>query len=131
MTVRVVTTFHRDIASPVIGLLIRNRLGMDVFGTNTRIERIDLGELHAGESLAIDFALNCSLARQEYTLTVAAQYADGLSQDWLDDAVTFTVVDSKDLAGVIDLRPEITWRKFRGDIRDFLAEGQTVHGHRS
>lgn len=127
--VRVIARFNRDVSNPVIGLLIRNRLGMDVFGTNTRIERIGLGDFRAGESLQIDFTLNCSLARQEYTLTVATQYPDGSSQDWLDDAVQFTVVDSRDLAGVIDLRPQITWRRLASEERALLAEGQALHGH--
>jgi lipopolysaccharide transport system ATP-binding protein len=114
----------------VVGLLIRNRLGMDVFGTNTRVEGVGLGDFRAGESLEIDFALNCSLARQEYTLTVATQHPDGSSQDWLDDAVQFTVVDSRDLAGVIDLRPQIRWRRLAHEERELLAEGQALHGRR-
>ena len=33
---------------PVVGILIRNRLGIDVFGTNTRVEQIELGEFIPG-----------------------------------------------------------------------------------
>ncbi len=128
LIVRILATFHRDVSGPVVGLLIRNRLGMDVFGTNTRIEGIGLGDFRAGESLEIDFALNCSLTRQQYTLTVATQHPDGSSQDWLDDAVQFTVVDSRDLAGVIDLRPQITWRRLAHEARQLSAEGQALHG---
>jgi hypothetical protein len=61
--------------------------------------------------LEIDFTMDCNLSRQEYTLTVATQYADGSSQDWLDDALQFTVVDPKDIAGVLNLRPAIEWRR--------------------
>lgn len=111
VTVRVSATFEGAVENPVVGILIRNRLGMDVFGTNTRIEQVRLGAYETGEGLEIDFIMDCHLTRQEYTLTVATQHADGMSQDWLDDALQFTVVDSKDIAGVLNLRPAIEWRR--------------------
>jgi homopolymeric O-antigen transport system ATP-binding protein len=111
ITVRVTARFTRDVSGPVVGILIRNRLGIDVFGTNTRVERIDLGDFAEGDRLDIDFRLQCLLTRQEYTLTVATQYGDGSSQDWMDDALQFTVVDAKDIAGTVDLHPHIDWRK--------------------
>src|SRR5260370_15999311 len=68
MTVRIRAKFTREVQEPVVGLLIRNRLGMDVYGTNTRVERVDLGTFSEGESLEIDFRLDCWLTRHEYTL---------------------------------------------------------------
>ena len=44
VTIRVTARFARSVASPVVGLLIRNRLGIDVFGTNTRVEQLELGD---------------------------------------------------------------------------------------
>ena len=103
---------------------------MDVYGTNTRIEHVNLGDFEAGDVLEIDFAVTCALSRQDYTLTIATQYGDGSSQDWLDDAVQFTVVDSKDIAGVVDLRPEIHWRKSHGEIAAAeCAPTQALHGN--
>lgn len=110
-TIQIEARFHRDISDPVVGILIRNRLGVDVFGTNTRIEGIDLGSFTAGESLQLEIGFDCFLTRQEYTLTVATQYRDGSSQDWLDDAVSFTVVDARDIAGLIHLATRIRWSR--------------------
>lgn len=115
VTVRVRARFYQDCENPVVGLLIRNRLGMDVFGTNTRIEEQELGAVQAGEDLEVDFAFDCPLTRHEYTLTVATQHWDGSSQDWLNDALSFTVVEAKDLAGVVDLKSRIAWRKSRSN----------------
>jgi hypothetical protein len=84
---------------------------MDVFGTNTRLERVDLGTVEAGETLEIEFELDCLLSRQEYTLTVATQYWSGLSQDWLDDVTDFQVVDTKDVAGVLNLNTRVRHHK--------------------
>jgi lipopolysaccharide transport system ATP-binding protein len=109
--VRIVAEFAHTVSDPVVGILIRNRLGIDVFGTNTRIERVDFGSWSAGDQLEVEFDFQCNLSRQEYTLTVATQYADGTSQDWLDDVVQFSVIEPKDVAGLLNLRPEIRWRK--------------------
>jgi ABC-type polysaccharide/polyol phosphate transport system ATPase subunit len=111
VTARVVTRFRQDVADPIVGLLIRNRLGIDVFGTNTRVERQELGEFHAGDQLEVDFRFECLLTQQEYTLTAATQHGDGSSQDWLDDVLSFRVMDSKGAAGVVSLPTELSWRK--------------------
>jgi ABC-type molybdate transport system ATPase subunit len=111
VVIRVRAIFHQAVSNPVVGILIRNRIGMDVFGTNTRLERIELGEFDSGETLEVDFEIDCLLARQEYTLTVATQYWNGLSQDWLDDVLDFRVVDTKDVAGVLNLNARVRHRK--------------------
>ena len=111
LVIRVRAICNRAVSDPVVGVLIRNRIGMDVYGTNTRLERIPLGQFGPGESLEVEFQLDCLLTRQEYTLTVATQYADGLSQDWLDDVLSFHVIDTRDLAGVLNLNARITHRR--------------------
>jgi lipopolysaccharide transport system ATP-binding protein len=63
---------------PVVGILVRNRLGIDVYGDNTRTRTARSVHFHAGEVLEVDFNFDCLLTRQEYTLTGAAtQYWDG------------------------------------------------------
>jgi len=111
LIIRIQVVFEQAVANPVIGILIRNRIGMDVFGTNTRLERIDLGEFDPGEKLEVEFELDCLLSRQDYTLTVASQHWNGLSQDWLDDVVDFQVIDSKDVAGVLNLNTRVRHHK--------------------
>jgi homopolymeric O-antigen transport system ATP-binding protein len=111
IVVRIQAIFHQPVSDPVVGILIRNRIGMDVFGTNTRLEGAALGQFAPGESLEIEFELDCLLSRQEYTLTVATQYWNGLSQDWLDDVLDFQVVDTKDIAGVLNLNTRVRFRR--------------------
>jgi ABC-type polysaccharide/polyol phosphate transport system ATPase subunit len=110
-TVRVRARFEAPVDEPVVGMLIRNRLGVDVFGTNTRVEGRRLGRFQASEELEVEFRFDCLLTRQEYTLTVATQYWDGASQDWLDDVLAFRVVDTRDRAGVASLGTEIEWKR--------------------
>jgi lipopolysaccharide transport system ATP-binding protein len=109
--VRVRATFQKPVSNPVVGILIRNRIGMDIFGTNTRLERAELGDFEPGEEIEVEFELDCLLSRHEYTVTVAVQYWNGLSQDWLDDVLDFRVEDTKDVAGVLNLNTRVRHQK--------------------
>lgn len=111
VSIRVRAVAKRNVEDPVVGILIRNRLGIDVFGTNTRIEGIDLGNIPAGEMFEVDFTFDCLLTRQDYTLTVATQHREGYSQDWLDDVLTFSVTDARDVAGLANFKTKVDWRR--------------------
>lgn len=103
--------FLQSSSNPVVGILIRNRIGVDIFGTNTRLEQQQLGQFESGDALEVEFELDCLLSRGEYTLTVATQHWDGRSQDWLDEVVDFKVIDTKDVAGVLNLNTRVSHRK--------------------
>jgi lipopolysaccharide transport system ATP-binding protein len=114
ISIRVRAIARRDLEDPVVGVLIRNRLGIDVFGTNTRIEGIDLGNIPAGEMFEVEFTFDCLLTRQDYTLTVATQHREGYSQDWLDDFISFSVTDARDVAGLANFKTKVDWRRITG-----------------
>lgn len=111
IVLRIRAAFQKAVTNPVVGILIRNRIGMDIFGTNTRLEGADLGDFEPGEEITVEFELDCLLSRQEYTVTVAVQYWNGLSQDWLDDVLDFHVEDTKDVAGVLNLNTRVRHQK--------------------
>jgi len=67
VTIRVRAKAERELEDPVVGVLIRNRLGIDVFGTNTRVEGTDLGRVPAGDTFEVEFTFDCLLTRQDYT----------------------------------------------------------------
>jgi lipopolysaccharide transport system ATP-binding protein len=106
--VRVTVKFLREVANPVIGILIRNRIGLDVYGTNTEQEHVKLGVRAAGETVRITFRFHCELCPQEYTLTVASHDIDGTRHDWLEEAVAISVTDGRYTAGVANLRAQVT-----------------------
>ncbi len=111
VTIRIRTAFRQRRVEPMVGILIRNRIGMEIYGTNTRIEQVDLGAFEQGEELDIDFQFECWLTPQHYTVTVATQNRDGYSHDCLDDVLSFEVLSRRQAAGVTDLRARIEWRK--------------------
>lgn len=111
VTVKLVARFREPRSNPMAGILMRTRIGMEVYGTNTRIEQICLGEFEPGDELTVEFRFACWLTPQQYTLTAALQDSSGSSLDWLDDVLAFEVVSEREAAGVIDLRAAIQWRK--------------------
>lgn len=111
MTIRLRARFDRSCAEPMVGVLIRNRLGIDVFGTNTRAEGHKLGSFESGEWIEASFTIPCLFTQQEYTLTVAVQHGDGASQDWLDEALSFAVLEDRATAGIASLPVKLEIRR--------------------
>ena len=78
-----------------VGFLIRDRLGQDIFGTNTDL----LGKLidftAASLEQTIEFMVPLNLGENVYTVTVAAHSGDShleSNYDWLNDAAVFRVI---------------------------------------
>ena len=105
--VRVTVRFSEAVAKPVIGVMIRTRLGLEVYGTNTEVEKVQVGPCSAGETVRVEFRFRCDLCPKEYTLTAASHDPDGTAHDWVDDAVSFTVTDCRGTAGVANLRARV------------------------
>ncbi len=112
--IRVRSRFAESQPEPMVGILIRTRNGLDVYGTNTKIEESSFGPCSAGDELVVEFEFDCRLTPQEYTLTVATQHPSGHSHDWLDDAIAFRVTDAKTRAGVANLATKVTGRVVKG-----------------
>jgi lipopolysaccharide transport system ATP-binding protein len=116
--VRVLARFAERHPNPVVGVMIRTRIGMEVYGTNTMLEQIHCGggeALEPGDLLEVNFEFPCSLTPQEYTLTVATQQPDGSSHDWLDDVLSFQVLDMRPTAGVANLRAHVTAKRIKSE----------------
>jgi lipopolysaccharide transport system ATP-binding protein len=111
VSVRIVVRFNAPVEDPVVGMMIRTRIGFEVYGTNTELEKLKLGPCAAGETLEVTFSFRCELCPQEYTLTAASHDPDGVWHDWLEDAIAFSVQDSRYTAGVANLRAAATFRR--------------------
>jgi lipopolysaccharide transport system ATP-binding protein len=106
--VKVRVRFAQAVDDPVIGIMIRTRVGLNVYGTNTELEGLKLGPVSPGQMIEISFAFRCELCPGEYTLTVASHDPDGVWHDWLEDAVAFAVTDTRYTAGVANLRATVS-----------------------
>lgn len=108
VAIRVTVEFMSPVVDPVVGIMIRTRIGMEVYGTNTELEKVNLGPVNAGDRTVITFAFRCDLCPQEYTITAASHDPDGTWHDWLEDAIAVRVKDFRYTAGVANLRARVT-----------------------
>lgn len=61
IVVRVSAAFHEDVAQPIVGIMMRNRLGEDICGINTSAEAVELPPARAGQCFTVDFNLKLPL----------------------------------------------------------------------
>jgi ABC-type Mn2+/Zn2+ transport system ATPase subunit len=106
--IRVTVRFRAAVPDPVVGIMIRTRIGFEVYGTNSEAERVRIGPCEAGDTMAITFSFTCQLCPQEYTVTAASHDPDGTAHDWLDDAIAVSVTDDRYTAGVANLRARVS-----------------------
>lgn len=92
-TLRVQLDADVDTQTLSLGLMIRDRLGQDLFGTNTHL----LGQildLRKGQSRELRFDISLNLGPGQYTLTLGLHdrnsYTDEV-QDWWNDSLIFEV----------------------------------------
>ncbi|HEV2689316.1 MAG TPA: Wzt carbohydrate-binding domain-containing protein [Bryobacteraceae bacterium] len=105
--VRVRVRFREAVEDPVVGILIRTRIGLEVYGTNTELEKVKIGHCAPGAEFQLEFRFACNLCPGEYTLTAASHDPDGTAHDWIDAAIAFLVTDSRYTAGVANLRASV------------------------
>jgi lipopolysaccharide transport system ATP-binding protein len=82
-----------------VGILIRDRFGQDVFGTNTALLRKE-ARFSAGDSVCCRFSLPLNFAPGKYTVTVALHSDDTHVHDcqhWWDAATTFEIAGFTDV----------------------------------
>jgi lipopolysaccharide transport system ATP-binding protein len=79
-----------------VGILIRDRLGNDVYGTNTYHHGIIINEVEQGNSFMVNFNFdNFNLGCGNFSLTVALHSRDAhvlANYDWWDRALMFEVI---------------------------------------
>jgi len=84
-----------ELKCPTLGFLIRDKLGNDVFGTNTHHLKFDSGTIRAGEILNLVFETQLYIGAGEYSVTLAAHEGDRHvieNYDWYDGVVIFRVI---------------------------------------
>jgi len=96
--IRVHLKANEDVDRVVAGILIRDRFGQDIFGTNTyHLNKVI--SLKAGETPVYEFDFNLNIGAGKYTLTTATHKDDthiDESYHWHDNILRFEVVGTKD-----------------------------------
>jgi len=112
-TIRLKVDFHASIENPSVGFLIRDRLGYDVFGTNTAEMQKHTGIFKSGESATFTFRMPLNLGPGEYTLSVAVHSGRTHEADcyhWQDRVALLRILPKSDFhfLGVAALSPVFT-----------------------
>jgi lipopolysaccharide transport system ATP-binding protein len=98
-TIEVEASALADVPDATVGISIRDRLGYEVFGTNTHRLGCDTPSLRAGERIHVAFSLPVNLGPGEYNVTAAVHTgADHLLEcyDWADKFVAFKILAEAD-----------------------------------
>jgi ABC-type polysaccharide/polyol phosphate transport system ATPase subunit len=106
-----------DLQDIVCGFMIRNRHGINIYGTNTEQRGLDLGELRQGEIKEATFTFNCSLGQEHYFVSVAVHSRDGAAYDWLDGVVFFRVACPIEMEGIANLNAEVAARTVNQEVQ--------------
>jgi lipopolysaccharide transport system ATP-binding protein len=108
VTVRVIVHANQDLDSPIIGFIVKDRLGQALFGDNTFLSYRDrLVRCRRGGALQADFVFCMPLLPPgEYSVTIAI--ANGTQEDheqhhWIHDAVLFRSESSSVASGLIGI----------------------------
>jgi ABC-type polysaccharide/polyol phosphate transport system ATPase subunit len=120
--VRLKIFFHRDVEHPVCGFMIRNRHGVNVYGTNTEQRGLALGAARAGDVIEVEFAFDCWLGQEHYFVSVAAHSADGVAFDWLDGAIFFRVACPVEMEGLANLNARASARRAAPDTTGAVVQ---------
>ena len=97
-----------ELSDLVVGISIRNLMGLVMYGTNTQLMGIHLPELKEAQRLIVNFQLPCYLNRGIYTITAGIHSEEGLSYDWIDELVIFEVSNSVKCEGIVDMRSSVS-----------------------
>lgn len=114
-TIQIVLKAHEDLPEATVGMLIRDKFGQDIFGTNTFYLNMPLC-LERGKTCIIEYVIpELNIGPGKYTLTVAAHTRETHVHEcyhWVDVIKSFEVVSNSDFifSGLLRLRPHVTIR---------------------
>jgi hypothetical protein len=112
--------------------LIRNRHGVQVYGTNTEQQQLSLGDVAKGDLIEINFSFDCWLGTDFYSISCAAHssaiFEEGIGYDWLDGALFFRVTSPILIEGLVNLNAGATVRLVETKATTRVAEVGALHG---
>jgi len=99
--------FHKDIENPVFGILLRNRYGVEVFGTNSYLRHEETGLFRRGETVRVFFRAPLNIGLGSYTASFAVHTPAAHFYDYRLDNMVFEVVGPIPSIGIAALPLEI------------------------
>ncbi len=110
----------RLIKDPIFGILIKNRYGMSIFGTNTYLLQQKINPIFPGECYEVSYRMKIHLKPDNYLITVAIDNEGKATNSFneyllrLNDIATLKVIRNEKMPlfdGVTDLHPTVSIEK--------------------
>ncbi|MBU0664986.1 MAG: ABC transporter ATP-binding protein [Proteobacteria bacterium] len=120
VVLRCAVDFYEDMNSPTVGILLRDRMGNDVYGTNTtHLGHGDM-KVNGGDSLDVAFTLPLNIGPGNYSVCVAIHAGESHLEgncDWWDRCLALQVIagDEPPFVGVVALPVEVAVSMTRRD----------------
>jgi len=115
ITLEVIICAKEDVLSPIVGMLVRDQGGFEVYNTNTFWQKRPIKKFVKNKRYVVRFVQDMSLSRGEYYFTVAAADSTGTRfYDWHDNALKIFVKDDGSFRGVTNLQANITINEYNG-----------------
>ncbi len=111
ITIRVSVAFHVDVPDPIVGILMRNRLGEDICGINTSAENVTLPASKAGQLYTLDFHVTLPLLNPgNYSLSAAVArgtHDQYVVCDWIENAINLALTRKTTVYGYLKFDSQI------------------------
>jgi lipopolysaccharide transport system ATP-binding protein len=103
---------HADVFDLASGFMIRNRLGIELFGISNKTTGVPITDIRAGQIFDVSVSVQMWLAAGEYFVQAANAAPDGTQYDCRIDALHFTVVGTPQLftTSLVNLNAELGFR---------------------
>jgi len=112
--VRITVDYKTELARPIIGFTLRDRLGVEISATNTLHEKYSLPTGLPGQRCTVEFRLELPhLSPGVYTISPAVASGSLLKHemcDWVDNALHFTIQSSDMVYGLFRMPAAIRCR---------------------
>lgn len=96
VTVAIESQFKHAVHDPVVGLYIKNPMGIKIFESNTKWERLSVGDLAAGQKLTVTWEIDDIFTNGIQTVTAALSNHDATDYyDWWEEAAAFSIDKDK------------------------------------
>ncbi|MBI2591895.1 ABC transporter ATP-binding protein [Candidatus Saccharibacteria bacterium] len=104
--------FKRADNDPVIGIYIKNPIGIRIFESNTKWERINIGDVKAGQKLSVTWEIDDIFTNGIQTITAALSNHDATDYyDWWEEASIFSVDKDKITTAIALPNTKVTIKK--------------------
>jgi len=109
-SVRMKVKFHKAVAEPIFAFTIKNLKGIELTGTNTLCEKVEVKAVQAGEEREITFTQKLDLQGGEYLISLGCTgYEKGefVVYHRLYDVCNLTVISERDTVGYYDMNSTV------------------------